>query len=420
MLRVGLALDPRVEGEILATMLDLGHRVAWRCHAVAELEGRLDSGAPVDVLLVSPGVERLRAELVDLADRVGTRVVALVSNETERRQAAGLGLVDVVVVPVAPEELDRAIAPIGLADAGPGALREVAGRVIAVWGAAGSPGTTTVAAGIASELASRGRRVVLIDADTYGSSLATMLGLLDEAPGFAAACRLAGSGALDVEQLERIAVVHPSPSGAFRVLTGISRAARWTELSADRVTTTIERCRAWMDDVVIDTSFCLEADEEISSDLFAPRRNGAAFAVLGAADRVVEVGAADPVGVTRLLRGHAELVELVDPARVSVVVNRLRGVALGVGPAAQLASTLSRFGGIEAAALLPEDQRVVDAAVIAGRSLRDQAPRGALPVALRRFVSTVLDQQSTAVRDRSRRSAGGVRGRRARTGADRA
>ncbi|VXC38718.1 P-loop NTPase [Plantibacter sp. T3] len=420
MLRVGLALDPRVEGEILATMLDLGHRVAWRCHDGAELEERVGAGTLVDVLLVSPGADRLRAELIDLADRVGTRVVALASGESERRHAAALGLVDIVLLPVDPEELDRSIAPLDLGGDSPRPVAQAAGRVIAVWGAAGSPGTTTVAAGIASELAARGRRVVLIDADTYGSSVAAMLGLLDEAPGFAAACRLAGSGALDIEQLERIAVVHPSPSGAFRVLTGISRAARWTELSTERVATTIERCRAWMDDIVIDTAFCLEADEEISSDLFAPRRNGAAFAVLGSADRVVEVGTADPVGVTRLLRGHAELVELVDPSRISVVVNRLRGVALGTGPAGQLASTLSRFGGIEAAALLPEDQRVVDAAVIAGRSLRDQAPRGALPVALRRFVSTVLDQEPAPVRDRSRRSAGGARGRRARSRSRRA
>jgi MinD-like ATPase involved in chromosome partitioning or flagellar assembly len=412
MLRVGLALEPRVEGEILASMLDLGHRVAWRCHAADGLEERIATGTPVDVLLVSPGGDRLRADVIDVADRVGTRIVALVSGESERRHAARLGLVDVVALPVDAEELDRSIAPLHLHDPDP--VAPAAGRVIAVWGAAGSPGTTTVAVGIASELAARGRRVVLIDADTYGSSVATMLGLLDEAPGFAAACRLAGSGALDIEQLERIAAVHPSPSGAFRVLTGISRAARWPELSTDRVATTIERCRSWMDDVVIDTAFCLEADEEISSDLFAPRRNGAAFAVLGSADRVVEVGAADPVGVTRLLRGHAELVELVDPARISVVVNRLRGVALGTGPAGQLASTLSRFGGIEAAALLPEDQRVVDAAVIAGRSLRDQAPRGALPVALRRLVSTVLEQQPVPVRDRSRRSQAGPRGRRAR------
>lgn len=390
MVRVGLALDPRVEGEVLATMLELGHRVAWRCHEVAELADRLVSGAPVEVLLVSAGPDRLSSAVVDAADGAGTRVVALVVGPEDRRFAAELGLLDILQLPADRDELERIIAPLELDGGPPGAPTRTAGRVIAVWGAAGAPGATTIAAAIASELAACGRRVLLVDADTYGSSVAPMLGLLDEAPGFAAACRLAGSGALDEVQLDRIALVHPSPAGAFRVLTGISRAARWPELSAERVTETLARCRDWMDDIVVDTGFCIEADEEISSDLFAPRRNGAAFAVLGAAELVVEVGAADPVGITRLLRGHAELVELVDPDRVAVVVNRLRSVALGIGPAAQLASTLARFGGIEAAALLPEDQRTIDAAVISRSCIRDQAPRSALAVAIRRFVSSTL------------------------------
>jgi len=405
MLRVGLALEPRVEGEVLATMLELGHRVAWRCHETGELAGRLGSGAPVDVLLVSAAEDRLTVEVVDAADGVGTRVVALAVTEQDRRHASGLGLLDVLSFPAEPEELERMIAPLGVDDDQDAPSERTSGRVIAVWGASGSPGATTVAAAIASELAARGRRVLLVDADTYGSSVATMLGLLDEAPGFAAACRLAGSGALDEEQLERIALVHPSASGAFRVLTGIARSARWPELSPDRVAETLARCREWMDDVVVDTGFCIEADEEISSDLFAPRRNGAAFAVLGAADQVVELGAADPVGITRLLRGHADLVELVDPDRVSVVVNRLRSVALGTGPAGQLASTLSRFGGIEAAALLPEDQRAVDAAVISGSCIRDHAPRSALAVAIRRFVTTTLLPSVSTPAVETRRSA---------------
>lgn len=405
MQRVGLALDPRVEGEVLATMLELGHRVAWRCHDAEELVGRIASGAPVDVLLVSAGADRLSAGVIDAADSVGTRVVALAVAEQDRRHAAGLGLFDVVRLPMEPDELGRVIAPLHVGGDRSDDPSPTAGRVIAVWGAAGSPGATTIATGIASELAALGRRVLLVDADTYGSSVAPMLGLLDEAPGFAAACRLAGSGALDVEQLERIAVVHPGAAGSFRVLTGIARSARWPELSAERVGDTLARCREWMDDIVVDTGFCIEADEELSSDLFAPRRNGAAFAVLGAADHVVEVGSADPVGITRLLRGHAELVELVDPERVSVVVNRLRPVALGTGRAGQLASTLSRFGGIEAAALLPEDQRAIDAAVISGSCLRDHAPRSALAVALRRFVSTVLVPPALGSGPRTRRSA---------------
>lgn len=402
MRRVGLALSPRIEGEILATMLELGHRVAWRCHDAVDVTGRITAGAPVDVLLVSAG-EALTPDVIDAADGVGTRVVALAAGEAERRHAAALGLVDIVLLPADADDLERVMGSIGPTTEVDDPDR-APGRVIAVWGGAGSPGVTTIAAGIASELAARGRRVLLVDADTYGSSVAAMLGLLDEAPGFAAACRLAASDALDEEQLDRIALVHHSDAGSFRVLTGISRAARWPELGAARVETTLARCREWMDDVVVDTGFCIEADEEISSDLFAPRRNGAALAVLGAADQVIEVGSADPVGITRLLRGHAELVELVDPSRVVVVVNRLRSVALGVGPAGQLASTLSRFGRIEAAALLPEDQRAVDAAVISGSTLRDHAPRGALAVALRRFVSSRLIPPTASGSEPTRRA----------------
>ena len=93
----------------------------------------------------------------------------------------------------------------------------------------------------------------------------------------------------------------------------------------------------------IDTGFSLERDEELTSDQFAPRRNAATFAALAAADRVVAVGLADPVGLSRLLRGHGDLLELVEPERVDVVVNRVRTSALGIDAHAQVRQTLRRF-----------------------------------------------------------------------------
>src|SRR5699024_10200286 len=51
------------------------------------------------------------------------------------------------------------------------AVPEMAG-ITTVWGAAGSPGRTTVAVNIAAELAISGARTLLIDADTYASSVA--------------------------------------------------------------------------------------------------------------------------------------------------------------------------------------------------------------------------------------------------------
>ncbi|WP_104162912.1 septum formation inhibitor-activating ATPase [Cryobacterium sp. N22] len=249
------------------------------------------------------------------------------------------------------------------------------GTVIAVWGPAGAPGRTTLAINIAAEIAAAGHTVVLADVDTYSGSIAPSLGLLDEAPGFAAACRLSGSDTLTPVELERIAHRYNSPRGAFWVLTGIGRPSRWPELSAERVSGTITALRRWADYVVLDTGFSLESDEEISSDLFAPRRNAATLAALGIADRVVACGLADPVGMARFLRAWSDLTEVITTHRVHVVMNRVRSSAVGPAPAAQVGSALRRFGGIDAAVLVPHDQAGVDAAVLSGRTLRDAAPR---------------------------------------------
>jgi MinD-like ATPase involved in chromosome partitioning or flagellar assembly len=216
---------------------------------------------------------------------------------------------------------------------------------------------------------------VLADVDTYSGSIAPSLGLLDEAPGFAAACRLSGADALTRTEFERIAHRYNSPRGAFWVLTGIGQPSRWPELSAERVGGTISSLRRWVDYVVLDTGFSLESDEEISSDLFAPRRNGATLAALGSADRVVACGLADPVGMARFLRVWADLTEVITTNRVHVVMNRVRASAVGFGPSGQVQSALQRFGGIDAAALVPHDQAGLDAAVLTGRTLRDAAPR---------------------------------------------
>ena len=89
-----------------------------------------------------------------------------------------------------------------------------------------------LAANMAAELAAEGKSVLLVDADSYGASVAAMLGLLDEAAGLAQACRLADQGLLDAEALLRIAAPVVTRTGTFRVLTGITRADRWTELRA--------------------------------------------------------------------------------------------------------------------------------------------------------------------------------------------
>ena len=280
-------------------------------------------------------------------------------------------------------------------------------RVIAVWGPAGAPGRTMLAISLAAELAARGLRVCLVDADTYGGTIAPALGLLDEAPGFAAACRLAGSDALTEGELDRIALTYGGTAAPFRVLTGIGRPHRWPELSRDRVARALEAARLWSDVVVVDTGFNLETDEEVSSDMLAPRRNAATIAALRAADDVVAVGAADPVGLARLLRTHADLLETVTTDRVHVVANRVRASVLGIDPSGQVRQTLDRFGGIVDPLLVADDPSAADAALLSARTVLDVAPRSAL----RQGAAALADRLGLGVDSGRGRGGAAARGR---------
>jgi MinD-like ATPase involved in chromosome partitioning or flagellar assembly len=400
-----LALDPAVEDRVIGDILSAGHTVLARVQSAGELIAAV-SASDVDVALVSASRSRLTEAVMTACDESGVRLVALASGELDRRHAATLGLFEVIEESAPWAQIERLLDARTAVPLRVGAAPEIAERVgstIAVWGPAGAPGRTTLAINLAAEIAAHGHTVVLADADSYGGAVAPALGLLDEAPGFAAACRLAATDSLTRQELERVAARYNSPQGAFWVLTGIGRPSRWSELSAERVTTTITTCARWVDYVVVDTGFSLESDEEISSDLFAPRRNAATLAALRAADRVVAVGLADPVGMSRFLRSHVDLLEVVPDVPVSVVMNRVRASAVGLGARAQVISTLGRFAGIEPAAVLPEDRAGLDAAVLTGRTLRDAAPKSPVREAIVRLVQSQL-VPAPALRVRQRRT----------------
>ena len=193
--------------------------------------------------MVSGDLELLDREAIDLLHRAGVRVVGIGDAARpwlgERLTALGADL-----VAVAPQDeasagsvVRDALAILGSARddelPGPAQPEEVAvrrpteGLVVAVWGPTGAPGRTTVAVNVAAELAAAGRRTLLVDADTYGGCVAQVVGMLDEAPGLAAAARAAGQGTLDLMTLARLT---PSIAPDLRVLSGISRADRWPEL----------------------------------------------------------------------------------------------------------------------------------------------------------------------------------------------
>jgi MinD-like ATPase involved in chromosome partitioning or flagellar assembly len=404
MARLALALDPAIEDRILADLVEAGHTIVARLVGWRDVLDCLDVLGP-DVVVVGAGRTTLTAELLAACDARGIRCIALADSDLDRAQANRIGLHEVLDADVEVVELEALVAggvtvPSRLGEPGAGGAAEAAAGVVAVWGPGGAPGRTTVAVNVAAELAASGHRVALVDADPYGGAIAPSLGLLDEAPGFASACRLAAGSALDRAELERIAQRYSSPRAPFEVFTGLVGPNRWPELSHERVTAALEAMRARFEYVVVDTGFSLERDEELMSDQFAPRRNAATFAALAAADRVLAVGLADPVGLSRLLRGHGELVDVVEAERVDVVVNRVRASALGIDAHAQVRQTLRRFAGLAEATLLPHDGRATDAAILTARTLRDAAPRSPLRAALREYVDDRLLPEPEPVRRR--------------------
>lgn len=338
--------------------------------------------ADADAIILPATRAALHADLVAACDRAGVRIVTLGVAET--RLLSRYGLPESL-----PEDADVWQISDALSDDAPATAAPASAphrRIIAVWGAHGAPGRSTVAIQLAVELARAGRRCALIDADTVAPSLALLLGLGDEAPGIAAACRRAELGGLDAAELGRLAAGVETSAGTIDVLAGLNRPSRWPELSSVRMNTTLGVCRDWADETIVDVSAAFDSYEEISDDLTGPRRHAATTTVLREADVIVAVTAADPLSISRFLRDHAELRGLVGPtARIAVVANQVRPGPLGIDARGQVRRTLERFAGITDVTFLPFDQRAADAALLHARPMADVTPRSALVSAVRRL-----------------------------------
>ncbi|MET0734401.1 MAG: P-loop NTPase [Microbacterium sp.] len=343
--------------------------------------------AAADALLLEVTRASVSTALVAACDHAGSRIVPLCADAADERVAAAFGLEHPLRIEIEPWHIADAL--FAMPAPAPAPAPAAGGpRVIAVWGSAGAPGRSTVAIELAIELARGGRHVALVDADTHAPSIALSLGLADEGPGFAAACRQADLGGLDERELTRIAT-RLGRTGVD-VLTGLNRPSRWPELTDARVTAALAMCAAWADFTVVDVAASLERDEEIVSDLEGPRRNAATIAAVRAADLVVAVAGADPVGVARFLRAYPDLRATIGATPVAVVANRLRPGALGIDARGQVRRTLDRFGGIEDVWFLPQDPRSADAALLAARPIAEVAPKSPLTLAIRRFAGEAI------------------------------
>lgn len=379
------------EGPTLAALNDHpGVVVLKRCVDLDDLLATASAGQ-AQVAVLGAELPGLDGPTVGQLRQYGVRAVAVTPEDDVARAHAHRTGIDAVVAPGDVDDLVAAVLtdpgpalaapptlppPSAAAADPPSATRP--GRVVAVWGPGGAPGRTTLATALAAELARRRLTTVLVDADPYGGAVAQQWGVLDEVSGLLSAARLVAGGSVD----ERFATVQRRLSDHLLVITGLPRPDRWVEVRPGALGAIVERARADAQ-VVLDTGFSIEQDPAADPGA-RPERNGLTVEALEAADEIVVVGSADPVGLARLARAVADAHELLPAPALRVVVNRMRPT-LGWREA-DVVGMLAGFGRTLGVHFLPDDQPAVDRALVAGRTLLES---GESP--LTRAVATLVD-----------------------------
>ncbi len=379
-----------------------GLTVARRCADLTEALAAARAGIG-SVVLVSEQAQLHRGVVADFT-AAGVAVVGVPSSPDGADHLRGLGIDQVLPDDADAETVLTAVSaassralPAEPADETPVQAPVERGVIIAVWGPTGGPGRTTLAVSMAYDLALH-EPTLLVDVDTYGGAVAQALGLLDEAPGIAALARASLHGALSEDTVRRHAL---QAAPGLRVLSGVTRAERWIELSASALEPVWELLRTQAAVTVVDCGFGLERDEELQYDTHAPQRNGATLSALAAADVVVAVGTAEPLGIQRLVHSLAAL-DAVVPAETTprlVVVNRVRASVAGQRPREAVADALRRYSAVESVWTVAWDPRACDAAALAGQALGERAPRSAARKGMQ-TVATAARRAAVAVPSR--------------------
>jgi MinD-like ATPase involved in chromosome partitioning or flagellar assembly len=325
-----------------------------RCLDVAEL---LSLSSMCDAAVVSTDMAGLDAGAVLTLQRDGVRVLGIGSEE--RGHHLGISTV------TAPGRIES-----HLREPDCPAVAESSGGLLAVWGPHGAPGRSVLAASVASAWAQSGQHVTLMDADPRGGAQAQMFAVLDEASGLVAACRSANHG--DLAALSDHAVtVEPG----LRLLTGVTRAEMWDQVREAPFQIVLRTVTQANDAVVVD----------LGPGLDPPPRPAR-----GAADRVLGVGRADPVGLARLVRALHDLASVrpVTLAPPVVAINLLRSTA--VWSERDVCDAVERLAGVRPDVFVPADFKTLDTAALRGKVPAQIAPASPFVTA----VATLLDHVS--------------------------
>ena len=222
-------------------------------------------------------------------------------------------------------------------------------QVIAVTSPHGSTGKTTVAINIALELGVEKFRVLIIDADLEGPSVANYFCLSELPAGLVGAIRIASQNRFDQAQLERLSV--KIPQNSITLLPGVI-SEQSLELTKDSIAAILDTAKANFDFVIVDLGSLKPSQGfDLTSE------------VIRVSDQVVVVALADLIGIFRLLRLEQGLLGLTENPKL--VINRLRNSVIAQAKS-EIKTTLTGLSELEIAGFFPDDQPSVDQATRLG------------------------------------------------------
>jgi MinD-like ATPase involved in chromosome partitioning or flagellar assembly len=192
-------------------------------------------------------------------------------------------------------------------------VHRLRGSVCAVGGPPGGCGASEVAVELARAGRRRGDTCMLVDADEVAPSLAQRLGL-PPIPNIRTAIDAVFHGAGRLHD-----ALLPVTEGGFELLAGLANPSDWPQVRPQEAAEVVAELRSLRDHVIVNVS----AHTEDLPRLGAADRYGVTREVLGAADVVIGVGVATPVGVARLISWIADVVLLTPGTPVHLVVNKV-------------------------------------------------------------------------------------------------
>lgn len=365
-----LCLPTDLESEVVEDLsrTDETHLVQRRCADLTEVIAAARAHL-AQTAIISGDIDTLDATLVaELAQTVAVVVVAGSRSAAEIRR-----LGDVEVLSAHAHEISARIRrdkPIRRRRQRPHSQ----GKMVVVWGPRGSHGRSMLvrdlgavaaaqvkSAGSASvEPTGTSEGVLVVDADTHSPSLAQVYGV-EESSAIIAVARQLDQGRDGTEALHKVVTRPVGKCGKIELLVGLNTGERWKEISApvaDRLWTPI---RTFAPLSIVDVSGGLEQRVE-RQDRYAVTRSA-----LGAADVVLHVAAATPVGMRRLIE-HVDVgVDIARQARHIAVLTGMRASAVGVGVDSQVDSVLGdlRFPF----AKVSDDRRRLDAVLLSASAM---------------------------------------------------